>query len=64
MPTVPFTFLFLATDVHQVMLSANTTALFFVIKQLLKSFLQPQHSQLLQPRYQIREEAPPLAPLS
>jgi hypothetical protein len=59
-PTLPFTFLFLGkTTLREVALTAGTTRAFFVAKQLLKSIVQPQYSQLLHPRYKIRELPPP-----
>jgi hypothetical protein len=59
-PELPVSFLFLNTTVRQLSLNANSTVVFFLLKQLLKSLLQPQYAQLLHPRYKIREE-PPLA---
>jgi hypothetical protein len=58
-PELHFTFLFLNTTVREVSLSAATTLTFFLVKQLLKSLLKPQYSQLLHPRYKIKEYSPP-----
>jgi hypothetical protein len=57
-PNLHFTLLFLDTSVRDIALSALTTLTFFFVKQLLKSVLQPQYSQLLHPRYKIRELPP------
>jgi hypothetical protein len=57
-PALPFAFLFLDTTVRQVAYSARVTTMFFLVKQLLKSLLKPQYSQLLHPRYTIREREP------
>jgi hypothetical protein len=62
-PALPFTFLFLGhTTVREVQMGASTTAAFFIAKQLLKSLLRPQYSQLLQPRYKIEEYPSPASP--
>jgi hypothetical protein len=57
-PPLSLTFLFSDATVRQVTLSAETTAAFFVAKQLLKSLLRPQYSQLLHARYAIKEYPP------
>jgi hypothetical protein len=58
-PLLPFSFLFLDTTVRGVAYSAELAATFFLVKQLLKSLLMPQYSQLLHPRYKIREYPSP-----
>jgi hypothetical protein len=60
-PDVHFSFLFIDTTARSVALSAATSLTFFLVKQLLKSFLKPQYSQLLHPRYKLKE-CPPQPP--